>query len=207
MPAQLAQFADALRVHAPAFGLSLQPDEIRKLTSYYELITKWSPRLHLLAPCSPDEFATRHVLESLMLLKHLPSNAKVVDIGSGGGLPMIPCLLVRSDLHATLIESSTRKAVFLREALRAVQPPERARVIAARFEDIEAPDADFVTCRALEKFGDIFQKIIRWTPAKATLLLFAGETLRQLVKSSLKSVTIERMPESEARYLLIGRAK
>jgi 16S rRNA (guanine(527)-N(7))-methyltransferase RsmG len=205
MPAQPEQFADALRVHAPAFGLSLQPDEIRKLTGYYELITKWNQRLHLVAPCSPEEFATRHVLESLMLLKHLPANANVVDIGSGGGLPMIPCLLVRSDLHATLIESSTRKAVFLREALRAAQPPGRGEVIAARFEDIEAPDADFVTCRALEKFNDIFPKIVRWKPTTATFLLFVGETLRKLVESSLKSVTIERMPESEARYLLIGR--
>ena len=39
------------------------------------------------------------------------------DIGSGGGLPIIPCLIARPDLEATLIESSQKKVVFLREAL------------------------------------------------------------------------------------------
>ena len=115
---------------------------------------KWNPRLHLVAPCSPAEFAVRHVLESLFLLKHLPAGAAVVDVGSGGGLPIIPCLLVRDDLRATLIESSTRKAVFLHEALRSVRPPDRTQLIAARFEDIETPAADFVTCRALDRFTD-----------------------------------------------------
>ena len=52
------------------------------------------------------------MLESLMLLKHLPSDAKIADIGSGAGLPIIPCLIARPDLHATLIESSQKKSVF-----------------------------------------------------------------------------------------------
>lgn len=207
MPAEVEQFAEALRIQAPAFAVSLGRDEIRKLTKYYALLTGWNPRLHLVAPCSPEEFATRHVLESLILLRHLPAGAHVVDIGSGGGLPLVPCLLVREDLQATLIESSSKKAVFLREALRDIRPPGRARVIASRFEDTEFPEADFVTCRALEKFSETLPKIIRWAPSKAAFLFFAGESLRKLVESSLKSIAVERMPGSEGRYLLVGRAK
>src|SRR2546430_1238830 len=85
MPAPLEQFAKALRLAAPEFGIELNAGRIRKLTEYYERLLKWNPRLHLVAPCSPEEFATRHVLESLMLLRHLPLDARVVDIGSGGG--------------------------------------------------------------------------------------------------------------------------
>jgi 16S rRNA (guanine527-N7)-methyltransferase len=204
MPAPPDQFANALRLAAPEFGIEVADDRIRKLTEYYELLRKWNPRLHLVAPCSPEEFATRHVLESLMLLKHLPADANVVDIGSGGGLPVIPCLLVRDDLHATLIESSLRKVVFLRETLREVQPSERARLVAARFEDIEAPDAGFVTCRALEKFAEAIPTIITWAPPAATFLLFAGEKLRAEIESCLRSVVVERLPKSDARFLVIG---
>ena len=59
----------------------------------------------------------------LVLLKHLPANAKVVEVGAGAGLPIIPCLIVRPDLEAVLIEASKKKSVFLREALRTSTPP------------------------------------------------------------------------------------
>jgi 16S rRNA (guanine527-N7)-methyltransferase len=206
MPVPLEQFANALRLAAPEFGIELDKDRIRKLTEYYELLLKWNPRLHLVAPCSPEEFATRHVLESLMLLRHLPLDAGIVDIGSGGGLPMIPCLLVRDDLHATLIESSSKKAVFLREALRDLQPSGRARIVVERFESVETHDAGFVTCRALEKFAEVIPAIIKWAPPGVTFLFFAGEKLRTEIESWLKSVVVERLPKSNARFLIIGHA-
>jgi 16S rRNA (guanine527-N7)-methyltransferase len=206
MPAPLEQFANALRLAARDFGIELDDDQIRKLKEYYELLLKWNPRLHLVAPCSAEEFATRHVLESLMLLRHLPADANIVDIGSGGGLPIIPCLLVREDLHAMLIESSAKKAVFLREALRGIRPADRARIIVERFENVEAPEAEFVTCRALEKFAEAIPIIIKWAPPGATFLLFAGEKLRAEIESRFKSVVVERLPKSEARFLVIGHA-
>ena len=186
--------------------MELNAGRIRKLTEYYELLLKWNPRLHLVAPCSPEEFATRHVLESLTLLRHLPLAANVVDIGSGGGLPIVPCVLVRNDLHATLIESSSKKAVFLREALRDIRPSDRAQILVDRFENVEARDAGFVTCRALEKFAEAIPIIIKWAPPKAIFLLFAGEKLRAQIESCFKSVVVERLPKSEARFLIIGHA-
>src|ERR1041385_74238 len=115
MPTQTEQFAEALRHHGGDFGVELSSQGFHKLSQFYELLLKWNPRLHLVAPCSPKEFATRHVLESLVLLRHLSENTRIVDIGSGGGLPIIPCLLVRDDLHATQIESSAKKTIFLKE--------------------------------------------------------------------------------------------
>ena len=116
-------FSQALQDHADAFLVRLDDEDIERLSNYYELLMKWNSRLHLVAPCSPGEFATRHILESLLLLRHLPRNARIADVGSGAGLPIIPCLILRDDLRATLIESSQRKAVFLREALRGLPNP------------------------------------------------------------------------------------
>src|SRR5258708_36144236 len=160
MPTPTETFSQALRDHAAEFRIEFVADEDRRLGNYYELLQKWNDRLHLVAPCSPEEFATRHVLESLMLLPHLPKNASLVDVGSGAGLPSIPCLIMRADLRATLVESSARKAVFLREALRDVNSCEPANLTVARFEQTDAPEADFVTCRSLDRFQEFLPALI-----------------------------------------------
>jgi 16S rRNA (guanine527-N7)-methyltransferase len=204
MPTPTETFSQALRDHAAEFGIQLGADEVTRLSDYYELLPKWNDRLHLVAPCSPEEFATRHVLESLLLLRHLPQNARVVDVGSGAGLPIIPCLIVRADLRATLIDSSRRKAAFLREALRDVNSREPANLTVARFERTDAPEADFVTCRALDRFQEFLPALIEWAPPTSTLLLFAGEELRKQIEIRLLNAKAERIPKSDRRFLIVG---
>jgi 16S rRNA (guanine527-N7)-methyltransferase len=204
MPTPTETFSQALRDHAAEFGIQLGADAVRQLSNYYELLRKWNDRLHLVAPCSPEEFATRHVLESLLLLPHLPQNARVVDVGSGAGLPIIPCLIVRADLRATLVESSPRKAVFLREALRNVNSREPAALTVARFEQTGAPEADFVACRALDRFQEFLPALIEWAPTASTLLLFAGEELRRQIEILLPNAKAERIPTSDRRYLIVA---
>ena len=180
------------------FELEIAPAAESGLSTYYSLLTRWNARLHLVAPCSPEEFATRHVLESLMLLKHLPQDAKIADIGSGAGLPIIPCLIARPDLHATLIESSQKKSVFLREALNTLA--RSATIIAKPFEEVPTPDVSFVSCRALDQFVEKLPEIVEWAPGGSSLLLFGGETLRQ----KLSKETLEfKIPLSERRFLFV----
>lgn len=193
------EFEQALTSNMGAFGLALSPETIEQLGEFYTLLSRWNERLHLVAPCSAEEFATRHVLESLMLLKHLPQDAKIADIGSGAGLPIIPCLLARPDLTATLIESSRKKSVFLREALNQLGRP--SAIIPKPFEQVEPPDVSFVSCRALDQFMDKISVLINWAPAGSTLLLYGGESLRE----KLHEVRFEEflISLSEKRFLFV----
>ncbi len=195
-------FEEALKANHSVFDIDLAPEVLARLGDYYDLLTHWNARLHLVAPCSPEEFATRHVLESLMLLDHLPHDAKIADIGSGAGLPIIPCLIARPDLHATLIESSPKKSVFLREASN--QLSLQSTVIAKPFEDIPAPEVSFITCRALDKFIEKIGVILKWAPTNSTLLLYGGETLRQ--KLDTVKFEVFKIPLSEQRYLFVVKA-
>ena len=195
-------FKLALKSNEAAFNLELSEQTVAQLAKYYSLLTRWNDRLHLVAPCAPEEFAVRHVLESLLLLKHLPSNATVADVGSGGGLPIIPCLIARPDLEATLIEASQKKVVFLRETLTRLGL--RAVVVARPFEDVSAPPVSFVTCRALDQFMRKLPALINWAPQGSTLLLFGGETLGEQLRRA--NVNFEQLliPQSEKRYLFLA---
>jgi 16S rRNA (guanine(527)-N(7))-methyltransferase RsmG len=187
-------FEQSLLTNMGSFDLDLPAETVSRLGEYYSLLTRWNDRLHLVAPCSPEEFAVRHILESLMLLNHLPPNARVADIGSGGGLPIIPCLIARPDLQATLIESSQKKSVFLREATR----PFHATIIAKPFEQVDPLPVNFVTCRALDQFMQKLPALIDWA-GDSTLLLFGGETLRE----QLTNFDAFLIPQSEKRFLFL----
>src|ERR1700752_539469 len=196
------EFEQSLISNMGSFNLALSAETIKQLGEYYSLLIRWNDRLHLVAPCAPEELAIRHVLESLLLLKHLPPNATVADIGSGGGLPIIPCLIARPDLHTTLIESSQKKAVFLREASNQLQL--NSTILARPFEQVEPPPVSFVTCRALDQFMQKVSALIDWAPTGSTLLLFGGETLREELQKAGVKFQKQLIPQSERRFLFLA---
>lgn len=200
---QTIQFSETLEAEMNSYDIALPAKTVAGLTRYFEVLSAWNSRLHLVSFQSPNEFATRHVLESLLLLKYLPPGVRVADVGSGGGLPIVPCLIARSDLQAVLVESSKKKALFLREALRETSISERAQVFAERFENLATPEVDFVTCRALERFETMLPRLIEWAPTTATLLLFGGAGLGNVIENLGFSSEQLLIPNSARRFLFI----
>jgi len=210
MTPHLREFTGTLETHAARYGVLLGTPELLRLRDYYEHLLKWNALLHLVAPCAPAEFATRHVLESLTACAHLPEGSRVCDVGSGGGLPIIPCLIARPDLpRATLVEASAKKAVFLREALSRLELQDRARVVAERFERMPPPEADALMCRALERFTEMYPRLVKWSPPGSRLLLFGGNALGEIVErdENIHSFTAVKMPDSDQRFLFVIERK
>lgn len=195
-------FIKAIRKYQPVFNLTLSETNILALTEYDELVQKHNEILHLVAPCSPEEFAVRHVLESLTVLAFLPENSSFADVGTGAGLPAIPCLIVRDDLRGVLIESKLKKADFLQEALTKCNLDTRAEIINRQFEEVQKPDTSYILCRALDKFTKKLPKLLKWSAA-SDLLLFGGNALRDELRKNGVNFTENLLPMSEQRYLFI----
>jgi 16S rRNA (guanine527-N7)-methyltransferase len=198
------KFTETIQNLQSDFGLQLEKDQIEKLSDYYELVQKNNPLLHLVAPTSEEEFALRHILESLTLLDFLPRNAKFADVGAGAGLPSIPCLIVREDLRGVLIESKLKKGVFLEEALSKCGLEDRVIFINRQFEEISKPPVSFVTCRALDKFTQKLPKLLKWSRG-ANFLFFGGGSLRDELRKNGVKFREKLMPFSEQRYLFSGK--
>lgn len=199
-----AEFIESITNNQAAFDLNLKREKIAALADYYELVQTHNPLLHLVAPSSAEEFAVRHVLESLTLLEFLPENTKFADVGTGAGLPSIPCLIVREDLRGVLIESKLKKAKFLGEALEKLELSKRASVINRQFEEIEKPAVSFVTCRALDKFLQKLPRLLKWAKS-SQLLFFGGNSLRGGLLKHNVNFRQKLMPLSEQRFLFIKR--
>lgn len=185
------------------FGLTLDDGQIVRLASFYDIVQEFNPLLHLVAPCSAEEFAVRHILESLALLEHLPKNAKFADVGTGAGLPSIPCLLAREDLRGVLIESKEKKARYLNDAVDRLGISDRVTVVNKQFRETGLKGVGFVTCRALDRFSENLAALVKWAKGRK-LLLFGGRDLEgKLQESGVKCVQ-KLLPLSEQRYLYIS---
>jgi len=143
----------ALREGLIALRLPEALDE--PLLAYLGLLAQWNQAYNLTAIRDPAEMLVKHLFDSLVIHPYLPINARLVDIGSGAGLPAIPLALARADLRVTLIETAGKKARFLREAVRALGLGERVRVLAARAEAVD--EAGSYDCLSARAFGTLAQ--------------------------------------------------
>ena len=84
---------------------------------YHELLTRWARKQNLISRNDIPHIVDRHFVPSLFLVANLPgdTNGPVIDIGSGGGFPGVVLKIMRPDLSVTLLDSSRKKAIFLRE--------------------------------------------------------------------------------------------
>jgi 16S rRNA (guanine527-N7)-methyltransferase len=174
---------DRLRRRAKRARLDLSPDLAQSLEHYFALLAKWNARINLtsfrLEPGGDDEAIDRLLIEPVIAAGHLPVNAThAIDIGSGGGSPAIPLTLATPRLHMRMVESKTRKAVFLREALRELSLG-RAEVETSRYEQLLArPElhetTDLLTIRAVRVEPRTLMTLQAFVRPGGHLFLFRG---------------------------------
>jgi 16S rRNA (guanine527-N7)-methyltransferase len=140
-------FAAEIAGQIPAFGLSVDLQRIALLARYLAELDLWRRRTNLTGPMSGEELVA-HALESALPENLIPHGIRLLDIGSGAGLPGIPLAITRPDLRVTLLEPRARRAAFLRHAARTV-PVENCDVLEERVQGLKEPVSEAATVRAV----------------------------------------------------------
>jgi 16S rRNA (guanine527-N7)-methyltransferase len=96
--------------------MELPSDAVTRLIDYVALLRKWNRVYNLTAVREPQEMVTRHLLDCLAVLPHVSART-ILDVGSGAGLPGIPLALALPRALVTLLDSSEKKASFLKQAV------------------------------------------------------------------------------------------
>ncbi len=186
------EFRDRLKRRAKAAGLTLDADLVEKLEIYYQLLTKWNAKINLtafkLTPEGDEAAIDRLLIEPVVAARYVAENARtLLDAGSGGGSPAIPLKLASENLHLRMVEVKTRKAVFLREAVRALGLRD-AEVETSRFEEL-LPRAelhetlDLVSIRAVRIETRTLLTLQAFLRTGGKLLLFRGSSRSELEDS------------------------
>ena len=137
-----------------ALGLALPEGAEAKLMAYLGLLEKWNRVHNLTAVREADRMVSQHLLDSLAVTPYFLSpgtgHGRVLDVGSGGGLPGIPLAIARPQLDVTLIDSIAKKTAFLLQA-KAELGLDNVTVVTGRVEDFRRPpDPNLLSLRGIE---------------------------------------------------------
>ena len=105
--------ADSLERHR----ISLPKVQVRQLDEYCQLLWAWNERINLTRHTNYEKFVVRDVVDSLALADILRTGERILDVGTGGGVPGIPLAILRPDLRVELCDSTGKKALAVSEMI------------------------------------------------------------------------------------------
>lgn len=189
-------------------------DNYKTISHYVDILATKGIDRGLLGPREKDRLWDRHVLNSAALADLVPGGARMVDVGSGAGLPGIPLAILRPDLEITLLEPLLRRHTFLKETVEELGVGDRVSVVRGRAEDSDDV-YDVVTCRAVANL----KKLLGWcTPLfypDGRLVALKGESVHGEIADAGKLLEASKLraevfqvrahPEAEVTQALVVR--
>ena len=92
-------------------------EQARKLYELTEIMTEVNKKMNLTALRDENSVISRHITDCLLAAKHLPSGKlKVLDVGSGGGMPCLPFAIIRPDIEITALDATAKKTAYIASA-------------------------------------------------------------------------------------------
>lgn len=140
-----------------SLDIKIEPAQIELLDRYRQLLWDWNEKINLTRHTTMEKFVTRDVVDSLELAKLLEQGERILDVGTGGGVPGLILAIVRPDLKVSVAESTQKKARAVEEMVAELGLP--VTVYACRAEDVlELATFDSLVARGLASLT----KILTW---------------------------------------------
>ena len=153
-----------LAAGAEALGVPLSPLQQDQLTRYLDLLLKWNRVYNLTAVRDPAEALTHHLLDSLAIVpslrRRLSGTARLLDVGSGGGLPGVVLAIACPQWDVTCVDAVAKKASFIQQVAVELALP-HLHGLHSRVESLPSANADLIVSRAFASLRDF----TTWTAA------------------------------------------
>lgn len=201
-----------LRAGAASLGIVLAPEQVSTLTTFVDLLESWNARLNLVGQHERTVLVDRHVVDGLAAVpavKDLGRELRVVDVGSGAGLPGIPFAIGSGAKEMVLVEPRRKRASFLR-AVRRVLSGLPISVVEARADEATGLDGgayDAVISRAALTDAELMTVAGRWLRPGGLLIAYRGVASAELERSASAATVPGFGSPRFVRYQLHGMAR
>jgi 16S rRNA (guanine527-N7)-methyltransferase len=158
MPPDAASLRPALEAGLSALGLALPPQVVDQLLAYQALLARWNAVYNLTAVRDPAQMLSQHLLDSLAVVgplqRHKPQPGRLLDVGSGGGLPGVVLAIALPAWRVICVDAVAKKSRFVQQVAVELGLPN----LSARHGRVESPSAeggfDIVASRAFASLAD-----------------------------------------------------
>ena len=178
-------------------GLHFSVPVQQKLVHYIQLIARWNKTFNLTAIRDVEQMVSKHLLDSLAVQPYIEGD-KILDVGSGAGLPGIPFAITSPDKNFTLIDSNGKKTRFLMQAKIDLKL-DNVEVVNSRVEDYQ-PTVDghriyfdVITARAYASTDDILSSTAHLQDASTTILVMQGKLDEQFDHENYELIETHRL--------------
>ena len=205
-------FVQEVRRQAAALGIRLPEEAVEAMEHHYRLLLRWNAAAKLTTITALPEIVSRHFVESIVAVPHVgASGGELVDVGSGGGFPAVPILVLRPDLHGTLLEPATRKWAFLKAVIQETGLGSRARALRRRVDSRAELAAlgpfDCLTMRAVSGHEALIGGATDGLRPGGRALFFVGAEAAERIPASLPIGLVLHssipLPRRRSSFLLV----
>jgi len=183
---------DTLRTGAAAMGVTLSDQQGERLLAYGNLMLKWNKVYNLTALRDPASVLTHHLLDSLAAISPLQrewaGKGKLLDVGSGGGLPGVVIAIMRPDIDVSCLDAVAKKAAFVQQVAAEFELP-NLRGLHARVESL-AGSYDVISSRAFASLPDFFSGSVYLMAPGAIWLAMKGKVPSDELAALPKGVAV-----------------
>lgn len=190
----------------PAYAAELFGDQIELARGFAQRLAKDSETFGLLGPRELPRIWSRHVINSGLLAELVPDGSKVVDVGSGAGLPGIPMAIAQPMAQFTLVEPMERRANWLNQVVQDLGIT-NVRVLRARAEDVVETDFDLATARAvaaLDKLLKMLTPLIKDSREKTVIAMKGSKAQEEIAEAAKR---IAQLGYSQPEIITLGLNK
>ena len=188
-------------------GLALQPAQVEALLALVTELADWNTRVNLTAITDPAEVVDKHLLDSLAVLPYI-KGLQVADVGTGAGFPGLPLAIADLDRRYTLVESTGKKATFVRHVAAVLRLP-NVEVVQGRAEALKpGKPFDSVVARALGPLAEFVRMAGHLVGRGGRLLAMKGKVPEAELKAlpaGWKALAVHpiRVPGLDAERCLV----
>ncbi|MBN1664537.1 MAG: 16S rRNA (guanine(527)-N(7))-methyltransferase RsmG [Deltaproteobacteria bacterium] len=189
---------DILLSAATELGISLSDEDLNLFNIYYEELLKWNEKINLVSVKSPQDIWIKHFIDSLTALPCIAApEGKLLDIGSGAGFPGIPLKIILKSLNVYLLDSSRKRASFLKHVCRCLKL-DGIHVVNSRVEELVKNHHylntfDGVISRAAFKLPELLSMSAPFLTGGGTLIAMKGKDIAHELTESREAAKTSGM--------------
>ena len=207
-------FVEKMQEKSKDLGVRFLVEQTEQFFEYMNLLIEWNEKMNLTAITEPEEIILKHFIDSITILKHIPDDSEIVDVGTGAGFPGIPLSIMNPTLKITLVDSLNKRLVFLQEVINKLKL-QNVEIVHARAEEFGQNKKyregfDIATSRAVANLSTLSEYLIPLAKVGGKVISMKAANATEEINEAQKAINIlggitEKVEEFNLPQSDIGR--